>query len=135
MRAPFIALALLAALCSSCLSLTWTRQLAETVIRIDDVERLPADAELSDCLALFGAPLFVWERPSESYALAYGWQRQRDLGVSVSIPVSNSASASFQYGEGESNARGLVLFFDAEDRLQGWRFGFLRELTPSPQQL
>ncbi len=124
-------LALLCVVGSACVSANWTRQISETAIRPEQLERLPEDAELADCLALFGAPLFVWEDTRGSHAIAYGWQRQRDLGMRVSLPISDAPSASFQYADAAGNAHGLVLFFDEDWRLRRWRFGFLRELTPS----
>ena len=93
---------------------------------------LEPGADLQDCLDVLGAPLWVWERPVEDgigFAAAYGWFLSQDWGFDVSIPVTEWYSVSFDYGEISEDMQGVVLFFDAEGRLESFREGLLRDLT------
>jgi hypothetical protein len=120
------------ALCAGCVQLTWERQSRNSPLPEDELVELAAGADLADCLAAFGAPLWVWEHVDDgrdSAALAYGWYDERALGLRVSVPVSDSYSASLDYDRIGSKMRGLVLFFDSEWKLVTWRTGLLRDLT------
>ncbi len=129
-----LALAAAALLLPSCVSFGWTRTHTDTAIAEADLERLPDDAHLSDCLALLGAPLRVWELPDDDFAIAYGWFREQNLGGRVSVPITDFYGASFRYDDVGNRAHGLVLFFDEDERLRHWRFGFLRDLLTGALQ-
>ena len=120
-------------LCAGCASLTWQRDSRNSPLPPEAVARLEAgQTELGDCLALFGAPLWVWEhiehgRPAA--ALAYGWFDAQDLGFSVSVPLTDWYSASYNYDRVDQRMKGLVLFFDEHWTLLSWRTGLLHDLT------
>ncbi len=120
-------------LCASCVTFSWERESRHAPVPAAAVARLQANRSgLGDCLAEFGAPLWVWEhvehgRPAA--ALAYGWFDEHDFGLRVSVPVSENLSASFDYDQIDQRMRGLVLFFDEDWALTSWRTGLLRDLT------
>jgi hypothetical protein len=120
-------------LCAGCATLTWQRESRNRPVPAEAVARLEAGkTELGECLALFGAPLWVWEdvehgRPAA--ALAYGWFDARDFGFSVSFPLTDYYSASYNFDRIDQRMQGLVLFFDEHWRLLSWRTGLLHDLT------
>lgn len=124
---------LLLALCASCATFSWERESRHAPASDAAIARLQAGRSgLGECLAEFGAPLWVWEHVEygkPAAALAYGWFDERSLGVRVSVPVSEEFSASFDYDQIDQRMQGLVLFFDADWTLTSWRTGLLRDLT------
>ncbi len=117
---------------AGCVQLRWERESRFEPVVTEALQRLEPGQELALCLELLGAPLWVWEQPTGEHfgaVLAYGWYKSRDLGLRVSMPVTEYYSASFDYGDIDERMRGLVLFFDPEWKLQGWRTGLLRDLT------
>ena len=125
----------LATVCAGCVSLNWQRESRSGPLQREAVARLALEAgrtELGECLAAFGAPLWVWEhvehgRPAA--ALAYGWFDENDLGFSVSVPLTEHFSASYDYDRIDQRMNGVVLFFDEHWRLLSWRTGLLHDLT------
>lgn len=126
---------------SGCVRLSWTRVSRDAPIPSGRLAQLePGRADLAQCLAELGAPLWVCEYAEDgraSAALAYGWYDQRDLGLRVSVPLYRSFTASFDYDTIDQRLRGAVLFFDADWTLVARREGLLRDLTqelrPRPQ--
>jgi hypothetical protein len=119
-------------LSSSCVQVSWERHELNTAFE-EGVEQQLAVGEvgLQDCLSQLGAPLMVWELNDADYALAYGWDQKRQYGISFSVPVANTGgSASLNYDDLASKLYGVVLIFDAEDRLVRKRRGLLRDLAP-----
>jgi hypothetical protein len=120
-------------LCAGCASFSWQRESRNSPVPPQAIARLDAGkTELGECLAAFGAPLWVWEhveygRPAA--ALAYGWFDVKDFGFSVSVPVADNYSASYNYDQVDQRMRGLVLFFDEQWTLVSWRTGLLQDLT------
>ena len=113
---------------SSCVRLSYNR---ETVhVPIEDArlaELFPGDG-LERCLTVLGAPLTVRELGGGKSALVYGWLDQKGWGVNVSTPVADNVSASLDYDRVDSRARGFLLLFDADQRLEIARRGLLRDL-------
>lgn len=128
------AIAAASLLLTGCLSVGWERESRYAPVPDGAIVRLEEGrTELGECLATFGAPLWVWEHPAgedgDGAALAYGWYMQRDLGFRVSVPVTEHYSGSFDYDRIDRRMRGLVLFFDHEWKLAYWRTGFLSDLV------
>ena len=117
-------------LASGCLSVTWRRDARFGEPPEGALASLrPGESDLGACLARLGAPLEVWEIP-DGVALAYGWERERNLGVTLSVPIDRGLSASLNVAAERARLRGVVLFFDADDRLSLLRTGRLAELLP-----
>lgn len=120
-------------LCASCATFSWERESRHAPVAAAAIARLQADRSgLADCLAEFGAPLWVWEhveRGRAAAALAYGWFDEQDFGLRFSVPVSENFSASFDYDQVDQRMHGLVLFFDEDWTLTSWRTGLLHDLT------
>lgn len=93
---------------------------------------LAPGAELEACLARLGAPNFVWEQPGGAVAVAYAWSRSVGWGVGVSGTIVRNVDASFNYDDLSANTRGLVLWFDANWRLERVERGRMRELAAPP---
>ena len=120
-------------LCAGCVSLNWQRESRNSPVPVEAMTRLEAGkTELGECLAAFGAPLWVWEHVEHGLpaaALAYGWFDERDLGFSVSLPLTDYYSPSYNYDQADQRMKGLVLFFDENWTLVSWRTGLLHDLT------
>jgi len=120
-------------LCAGCATFSWERESRNSPVPPEAIARLEAGKTgLGECLAAFGAPLWVWEnvehgRPAAT--LAYGWFDVRDLGFSVSVPLTDNYSASYNYDRIDQRMKGLVLFFDEDWRLLSWRTGLLQDLA------
>jgi hypothetical protein len=124
------ALLLSALLAGGCVTVRWQRQLGNEHISAAQVEAVRADgSDLAHAMGELGAPLFVWELPQGSFALAYGWLRDRGLGGTVTVPLSRAWSPSYTYADVDANLYGLVLIFDYRTRLQMVREGYLTELA------
>jgi hypothetical protein len=118
-------------LLAGCLRFNWGREWRHAPLERVSLAQLDAeDVDLSRCLELFGAPLWVWEdQGGQGVVLAYGWSREKVFGFNLSAPVTEYVSASFEYGKIDERMRGLVLFFDEDWKLRTWRTGLLRDLT------
>ena len=131
-HAQFLAGAWLAVSLSGCVSFNWERGLRFEPPDPEAMAELEVgETTLDSALEDLGAPLWVWEYPAEDgegAALAYGWFQSQDRGVRVRAPLGR-ASPSFTYNRIDSSMQGLVLFFDANWRLQSWREGLLVDLT------
>ncbi len=131
MRAAAFVLA--AALGAGCVTLSWERESRHTPVPDPVLAQLETGrSDLTDCLELLGAPLWVWEHVEggePGAALAWGWINQRDLGVRVSVPVSEQFSVSLDYDRIDLRMKGVVLFFDQDLTLRAWRKGLLRDLS------
>ena len=129
------ALALVALLAGGCVTVRWERQLGDEHISAAQVEAVRAGpADLTQAMDELGAPLFVWELPEGSFALAYGWLRDRGLGGTVTIPLSRAWSPSYTYADLDVNLYGLVLIFDYRARLLVVREGYLSEIVAELRQ-
>lgn len=124
------AVALAGFLASGCISLRWEHDHRfEPIPDASAAQLEPGSSELDACLARFGAPLYVWELPHGSFALAYGWSDDRRLGGTISIPWTRAWSPSYSYEEIDASLDGLVLVFGADERLAIVRRGHLSELA------
>ena len=130
---PRAAIALALALGPACVSVSWGRESRHDPVERGSLAELVAgQSDLTRCLELFGAPLWVWEHVEDgrqAAALAYGWADERDMGLRVSVPVTEYYSASFDYDQIDAHMKGMVLFFDDSWTLTSWRLGLLRDLT------
>ncbi len=128
MRTKF-ALCLLLAL-SSCVVVNWSRDSWASPTPPATVAELEAGVTtLAQVLDRLGAPLQVWEHQREGLVLAYGWRQLGGQGVRVSAPVYRGTSVSFDYTQSEQGLRGVLLFFDADWRLEKVSEGWLSDLT------
>ena len=117
-------------LCSSCVRVTWThsvvnREFSET----DHSALVVGKSDLDKCLACLRAPLYVWEESDGGMALAWGWSEEKGWGLNVGIPILQLISAVGDYGDVDRHLLGLVLVFDADQRLISKRQGHLAELA------
>ena len=123
----------LAVFSSGCVSFNWERGLRYEPPDPEALASLESGStSLRVALDELGAPLWVWEYPSEKgagAALAYGWFQSRDRGLRVRAPTNTSVSPSFSYNRIDSRMQGLVLFFDQDWKLDYWREGLLVDLT------
>jgi len=120
-------------LLSGCVGFHWERDTRFERVPQELCDRLhPGSSQLDECLAILGAPLWVWET-AESGApgavLAYGWFRADDRLFRVSFPLTQHAKGNFDYKLVDGSLHGLVLFFDEQWTLQRWRRGRLEDIT------
>lgn len=90
-------------------------------------------ASLEQCLEQLGAPQRVIARDllgDQGFAATWGWRRSDGWGIVFSVPVGDAPSANLDYSESELDSEGLVLFFDADWRLERAERGFLSEVLP-----
>ncbi len=97
-------------------------------------ELLVEEVDLHDCLTALGAPVYVWEVNGGEYGLAYGWNRDLAWSFNISVPLTRGASASFDFESLDQRLNGVVLIFDAQDRLLHKRTGFLSEILTEAQR-
>jgi hypothetical protein len=100
------------------------------------VERsaIAAGASLESCLNQLGAPLFVWARDltgEQGFAAAWGWRRISGWGIVFAVPLGDAPSANLDYSESDRNLEGLVLFFDADWRLERADRAYLADVLPN----
>jgi hypothetical protein len=76
---------------------------------------------------VLGAPLKVWQ-VAEGYALSWAWYDAHELSYKLQIPLSQNGSTSFKYTNIGRETEGLLLLFDAEDKLVLFEEGFLLDL-------
>ena len=121
---------------ASCIQFNWRRESRHAPIDPSSFEELEEEGvDLTRCLQLFGAPLWVREQEGGKGAmLAYGWLENKDLGLTVSVPLYRGYSGSVDLDKIDSRMRGLVLFFDESWNLRSWRVGLLRDLTREAQR-
>ncbi len=114
----------------SCVKAQYERHIVLQPADTSELEHLvPGESDLAQCLAVLGAPNFVWERRGDAIAIAYGAYRHQGWQLGASVNVGRGMSASFDYGELEALTRGYVLLFDANWRLEGVNEGLLRDLS------
>jgi hypothetical protein len=119
-----------ALLVAGCVTYTYTRDMRFAPIDDAALDCLrPGEADITECLAKLGAPLYVWEYSHEGVALAYGFDKDRTWSLTVSVPVSHGFSASGSYSDQVRKLRGAVLLFDPAWRLQIVRRGMLADLS------
>jgi hypothetical protein len=134
-RLSTAATALLLAGLTSCVRGSWDSARDQVPVPHATIASLePGVSTLGDCLDGLGAPLFVWEVDASSYGIAFGWNDAEDWGVNVSVPVARGFSASVDYADTNLDLEGLVLFFDADDRLLRIDRGRLSDLVPDRQR-
>ena len=116
---------------AGCVQFNWRRESRYAPVDPSAFEELDEEGvDLTRCLALFGAPLWVREDAGGKGAmLAYGWLENRDLGLTVSVPLYRGYSGSIDLDKLDSRMKGLVLFFDESWNLRSWHVGLLRDLT------
>ncbi len=120
----------LALLAGSCVKAQYERQVVLEPVATDELQQLvPGTSDLAHCLAVLGAPNFVWERSGDSIAIAYGAYRHQGWQVGASVNVTRGVNASFDYGELEALSRGYVLLFDERWKLESVSEGLLRDLS------
>jgi len=120
----------LALLASSCVKAQYERHIVLQPVAADGLQHLaPGESDLEHCLAVLGAPNFVWERRGDAIAIAYGAYRHQGWQVGASVNVTRGVNASFDYGELEALSRGYVLLFDEHWKLENISGGLLRDLS------
>lgn len=130
-----LAAVLLALACAGCLRLSFRRETAYSAPGTGTLERLePGRANLAECLAALGSPLFAWEYDGDGMALAWGWKNEHLDGVRISIPVARQIATDFEYQLQHLNLYGVVLFFGEDLVLQDLHRGHLRDLVPTRQR-
>jgi hypothetical protein len=122
-----VALFALSLLFTSCVSVVWEREHWHRPPRADSVSALQEGDDLASCLEVLGAPLEVWQ-VTEGYALTWAWYDAQELSYKLQLPLSQSGSTSIKYTNIGRETEGLLLVFDAEDKLVLFEEGFLRDL-------
>jgi hypothetical protein len=126
-------------LLSGCLSVGYRRAAALEEPAPEAVSRLvEGEAELGQCLAELGAPLYVWplgDEGRDGAAIVYGWSLRKRWAFDVSLPITRDTSASFQWAGARSGLQGLVLFFDPQWKLLRTERGSLANLLPGEEDL
>ena len=121
---------LIAVTTTGCLQVQWMRSTLHQPIGEEVVDRYAiGEATMGDALGGLGAPLYVWELPHGSAALAWGWYGSRDLGVQVSLPTKSYVDPSFRFSQIDNRLRGYVMVFDAGDDLRYVRKGYLADIA------
>lgn len=118
----------LALAASSCVRLTFSRQMVESPVRDGDLAQLAPGDGLGRCLDVLGAPLRVLELGEGGSALVYGWAKESGFGFRASAPIKNGASASFDYDSLDRRAQGVLVQLDAGQRVILVRRGVLADL-------
>ena len=113
---------------SSCLRFTYSRQMVESPVPAETLAGLAPGDGLGRCLELLGAPLLVLELGDGGSALVYGWSKASGFGLRVSAPIRGGASASIDYDSLARRAQGVLVKFDAGQRLVLIRRGSLKDL-------
>ena len=129
-----VSLGLLGSLLGSCASGRWERARAQGEIGADRLAQLPPSGiGLDRCLAILGAPTFVWEHRVHGLVCVWTWSDARGLSAKISGTSENWTRAlSFSYADDRLEQEGLVLWFDDDWVLESWRTGYLRDLTGEP---
>ena len=122
-----LALLALSLLFTSCVSVVWEREHWHRPPRVDPVSALQEGDDLASCLEVLGAPLKAWQ-VTEGYALSWAWYDAHELSCKLQIPLSQNGSTSFKYTSIGRETEGLLLLFDAEDKLILFKEGFLQDL-------
>ena len=123
-RAALLASLLLS---SSCISVVWERDRWHGPPTAEAVDALNEGADLERCLDVLGAPLRVWQVGS-GYALSWAWYDSKELSYRLQVPLGQGASTSLRYTNVGRDTEGLLLLFDAKDKLVLVEQGFLRDL-------
>ncbi|MFT7485561.1 MAG: hypothetical protein ACI9F9_001411 [Candidatus Paceibacteria bacterium] len=114
----------------SCLRLLWGRtQIHWPVPESSHEDLCDPEATMTECLERLGAPLYVWEEPSDRVALAWGWHAGTEWGANLSIPLAQELSATLDYQDLNLDLNGLVLVFDGSNRLTEKRSGILADIA------
>jgi hypothetical protein len=118
------------ALCSSCVSFTYERDLAFEPVPADAVAKLRVgESDIGDALAHLGAPLYVWEGVDHAVVMAYGHGATKGWGVRLS-----RSSVSFNYDDVAERIEGYLLVFGDDDKLRLVRAGLLRDLSETTRR-
>ncbi len=92
---------------------------------------VPGESSLQDCLDALGAPHVVQEYRVHGMSMAWGWTDEVGWGADVSYGFDESPlAASFSWDSVDRFVAGLVLFFDAELKLETVRRGSLADILP-----
>lgn len=125
-----LAVLLALALCTSCVSFTYERDLEFEPVRASQVEALRVgESDIAEALSRLGAPLYVWEGVDQAIVLAYGWSTSRGWDVRVS-----RSNLSFRYDDAAARLEGWVLVFDGDGKLKIARSGLLRDLRDATRR-
>ena len=62
------------------------------------------------------------------YALSWAWYDSKELSYRLQVPLGQGASTSLRYTNVGRDTEGLLLLFDAKDKLVLVEQGFLRDL-------
>ena len=129
-RAALLASLLLS---SSCISVVWERDRWHGPPTAEAVDALHEGADLERCLDVLGAPLRVWQVGS-GYALSWAWYDSKELSYRLQVPLGQGASTSLRYTNVGRDTEGLLLFFDAKDKLVLVEQGFLKDMMSEDEE-
>lgn len=88
----------------------------------------PGACDLTDCLAVLGAPLVVREDRDQTI-LVWGWRHAGFWSLSGSIPLGRGVNATLAYSDQQENLDALLGLFDSSLRLVLVRRGKFGELV------
>ena len=118
---------------SSCISVVWERDRWHRPPVTETVNALQEGVDLESCLDALGAPLRVWQVGS-GYALSWAWYDSKELSYRLTVPLGQSASTSLRYTNVGQDTEGLLLFFDAKDKLVLVERGFLKDMMSEEEE-
>ena len=134
-RAFSLGLAMAAMLASSCVQLSYDATRAEEPLPPAAIAALqPGRDDLTSCLRDLGAPHFVWEYRRVGMALGWVSEDTRNWNVNASYNFDRFSNARFKAAWANSDLPGVVLWFDAELRLERVRQGRMRDLVQGLKQ-
>ena len=131
-RAALLSIALLA---SGCVRLGYGATNAEDPVPPRLLASLqPHQDDLASCLHRLGAPHFVWEYRSLGMALGWVSEDTRNWNVDASYNFDRFTNARIKAAWANSDLPGVVLWFDADLRLERVRQGRMRDLVQGLKQ-
>ena len=134
-RTVSLVLASTTLLASSCIELSYDATRTEEPLPPSAIAALqPGSDDLTSCLRELGAPHFVWEY--RSFGMALGWVSEdtRNWNVDASYNFDRFTNARLKAAWANSDLPGVVLWFDAELRLERVRQGRMRDLVQGLKQ-
>lgn len=134
-QAAPLGLTMAALLATSCVKLSYDATRAEEPLPAAAVAALqPGRDDLTSCLHELGAPHFVWEY--RRFGMALGWVSEdtRNWNVDASYNFDRFTNARLKAAWANSDLPGVVLWFDAELRLERVRQGRMRDLVQGLKQ-